>query len=188
MSLEQLLGRTDLAKGQESRPGGCGDFPPGWVPLAGAGGQGSLASCRRPYTRAHTHPLRARGRARALAGAHAHGYKAAGGGKVRADRADGRRGRRHPRRGTPRSRRLYRRGPARQSPQPPGQPNPSLTPARPGRYRAQRCSRGPESQLPGSHCSPVQASRVLGASKKRKGRGCQPPLPLRLLALSAPST
>lgn len=85
------------------------------------------------HTRAH--PPTPGPRARALPGAHAHGYKAAGGGTVRADRADGRRGRRHPRRGTPGRQRLYLLGPAPQSPQPRGQPSPSLTRARPGRLR-----------------------------------------------------
>lgn len=135
MSLGRTLGRTDLAKGQEGRRTAAATSLPGWVPPAGAGGQGSLASCRRPHTHTRAHPPTPGPRARALPGAHAHGYKAAGGGTVRADRSDGRRGRRHPRRGTPGRQRLYLLGPAPQSPQPRGQPSPSLTRARPGRLR-----------------------------------------------------
>lgn len=66
-SLGRTLGRTDLAKGQEGRRAAEATSLPGWLPPAGAGGQGSLASCRRPHTRAHTHPLRARGRAHSRA-------------------------------------------------------------------------------------------------------------------------
>lgn len=66
-SLGRTLGRTDLAKGQEGRRAAEATSLPGWLPPAGAGGQGSLASCRRPHTRAHTHPLRARGRAHSQA-------------------------------------------------------------------------------------------------------------------------
>lgn len=54
-------------KGRRAAGAAAATSLPGWVPPAGAGGQGSLASCRRPHTRAHTHPLRARGRVHSLA-------------------------------------------------------------------------------------------------------------------------
>lgn len=67
VSLGPTLGLTNLVKGQEGRPGGYGDFPPGMGSTGWCGRPGSLASCRRPHTRAHTHPLPARGRAHSQA-------------------------------------------------------------------------------------------------------------------------
>lgn len=125
VSLGRTLGRTDLAKGQEGRPGGCGDFPPG---LGSTGWCGRPGQPRLLQAASHTraHPPTPGPRARALTGSHAQGYKAPGGRTVRADRADGRRGGRHPRRGTPGRPCLYLLGPAPQFPQSPGpaQPKP----------------------------------------------------------------
>lgn len=170
MSLGRTLGRTDLAKGQESRRGGCGDFPPG---LGSTGWCGRPGQPRLLQAASHTraHPPTPGPRARALTGAHAHGYKAPGGGTVQADRAAGRRDGRHRRRGTPGCPRLYLQGPALQFPQPPGQPNPSLTPAQPGAYGGQHCAGGQESQFSGRHCRPVPTSPAQGAGRRRRGTG-----------------
>lgn len=174
MSLGRTLGRTDLAKGQESRRGGCGDFPPG---LGSTGWCGRPGQPRLLQAASHTraHPPTPGPRARALTGAHAHGYKAPGGGTVQADRAAGRRDGRHRRRGTPGCPRLYLQGPALQFPQPPGQPNPSLTPAQPGAYGGQHCAGGQESQFSGRHCRPVPTSPAHGAGRRQKRHGCQLP-------------
>lgn len=174
MSLGRTLGRTDLAKGQEGRPGGCGDFPPG---LGSTGWCGRPGQPRLLQAASHTraHPPTPGPRARALTGAHAQGYKAAGGRTVQADPADGRWGGRHPRRGTPGRPCLYLLGPAPQFPLPPGQPNPSLTSIQPGAYGGQHCAGGQESQLPGRHCRRVPTSRALGAGRRQKRHGCQPP-------------
>lgn len=146
MSSGRTLGRTDLVKGQEGRPGGCGDFPPG---LGSTGWCGRPGQPRLLQAASHTraHPPTPGPRARALTSALAQGYKAAGGRTVRADRADGRRGGRHPRRRTPGRRCLYLLGPAPQFPEPPGQSNPSLTPVQLGAYGGQYCAGGQESQL-----------------------------------------
>lgn len=70
---------------------------------------------------------------------------------------------------------LYLLGPAPQFTQPPGQPNPSLTPAQPGAYGGQHCAGGQESQLPGLYCRPVPTSRAQGTGRQQKRHGCQPP-------------
>lgn len=174
VSLGRTLGRTDLVKGQEGRPGGCGDFPPG---LGSTGWCGRPGQPRLLQAASHTraHPPTPGPRARALTSALAQGYKAAGGRTVRADRADGRRGGRHPRRRTPGRRCLYLLGPAPQFPEPPGQSNPSLTPVQLGAYGGQYCAGGQESQLPGRHCRPVPTSRAQGAGRRQKRHGRQTP-------------
>lgn len=186
MSLGPTLGLTDLVKGQEGRPGGYGDFPPGLGSTGWCGrpGQPSLLQAA-SHTRAH--PPTPGPRARALTGSHAHGYQAAGGGTVQADRADGRRGGRHPCRGTPGRQCLYLLGPAPQFPPPPGQPNPSLTPAQPGAYGGQHCAGG-RVATPGASRPP--SSNFPGSRNRQAAEEARVPasLPLRLLALSATST
>lgn len=188
MSLGRTLGRTDLAKGQESRRGGCGDFPPG---LGSTGWCGRPGQPRLLQAASHTraHPPTPGPRARALTGAHAHGYKPAGGGTVQADRAAGRRDGRHPRRGTPGCPCLYLQGPALQFPQPPprpAQPKPHPSTTRSLRRAALcwrtrvtvlRASLPPSPNFPGSRSRQAAEEARVPAS-----------LPLRLLALSATST
>lgn len=188
-SLGRTLGRTDLAKGQEGRRAAEATSLPGWLPPAGAGGQGSLASCRRPHTRAHTHPLRARGRAHSQAlTRRATKPRVVGprepsapmGGGAVATRAGG-----HP------AARAFTCYVQLRSPRSLGA---SLAQASPGHGQEAMSvalrSLGGEKRVLGRHCRPVPTSRTLRAGGRQgKKPRCQPPfLSLRLLALSAPST